>query len=130
MIFVDTSVWVSYLRGTDLRIPGKIDQLLEQDAVGLPVPVRVELLAGTSAQKAPQLGYILSALPLFYPSHDIWSLIENWVNKAVTLGQRFGFGDLLIGAIAAEQGGYMWSLDSDFARMEKLKFLKCFSPQE
>jgi predicted nucleic acid-binding protein len=38
-------------------------------------------------------------------------------------GQRFGVGDLLIGALARETGSLVWSLDSDLERMSGLGFV-------
>ena len=52
-----------------------------------------------------------------------WALVEKWVDRGGDAGQRFGVADLLIGAIAAERGASVWSLDADFARMERLKLV-------
>ena len=48
------------------------------------------------------------------------------VERAAASGQRFGFGDLLIGALAAETGSLLWSLDTDFTRMEALHLVRCY----
>ncbi len=51
-----------------------------------------------------------------------------WTEEARNESQRFGFGDLLIGAIAAEVGAEVWSLDEDFFRMQRLGFLATHQP--
>jgi predicted nucleic acid-binding protein len=69
---------------------------------------------------------MLSALPVAYPSEETWPLIEDWAGKANDAGDRFGVGDLLIAALASERGALVWSLDRDFARIARLKFVSLF----
>jgi predicted nucleic acid-binding protein len=52
-----------------------------------------------------------------------WSLVDEWVERAGDAGERSGFADLLIGALAAEREAVIRSLDTDFARMMRLKLL-------
>jgi len=90
--------------------------------------VRIELLTGSSRLDRPRLRRSLSALPILYPSDDTWRLIDGWVDVAGGAGQRFGFGDLLIGALARETGSLVWSLDADFERMSGLGFVDLYEP--
>ena len=126
MICVDTSVWVAALRARDSAAGRGLDRLLDHDEAAVPVPVRVELLSGVSRAQEPRLRRALSGLPVLFPTDATWDRIDGWVRRAGDRGHRFGVGDLLIGAIAAEHGPPLWSLDNDFLRMERLGFIDAF----
>jgi predicted nucleic acid-binding protein len=128
MILVDTSVWIEYFRNSDRRLTTHLQNLLEEDQIALAVPVKIEILGGSSARDFPRLQKVMSALPLICPSDSTWDRIEGWVEKAVSKGQRFGFADLLIAALAAERNTDLWSLDADFVRMEKLGYVRLHDP--
>lgn len=128
MIVVDTSVWVRALRAGTSPEAETLGRLLDADEACLAVPVRVELLTGASARDRRRLRRSLSALPALYPSEDTWRLMDGWVDVAGAAGQRFGFGDLLIGALARETRSLVWSLDSDFERMSRLGFVDLYEP--
>ena len=124
MICVDTSVWVAALRARDSAAGRRLDDLLDRDEVALPVPVRVELLSGVSRAQEPRLRRALSGLPVLFPTDATWRRIDGWVGRAGDRGHRFGVGDLLIAAIAADRGLPLWSLDNDFHRMQRLGFIE------
>jgi predicted nucleic acid-binding protein len=129
MICVDTSVWVAALRdraGSDGR---HLVKLLDQDDVALPAPVRIEVLSGASRSDRRRLRITLSALPLLFPDAQTWTRIDRWVDDAGEAGERFGFADLLIAAIAADHGAALWSKDQDFARMKRLGIIELHEPQ-
>ena len=126
MICIDTSVWVGALRARESVAGRGLDRLLDLDEVALPVPVRVELLSGVSRVQEPRLRRALSGLPVLFPTDATWDRIDGWVGRAGDRGHRFGGGDLLIAAIAAEHGRPLWAWDNDFRRMERLGFIEAF----
>ena len=126
MIVVDTSVWILALRSASGPEAITLRSLLDADEVALAVPVRTELLMGARASDRKKLEKELKGLPLLYPTDESWRTIDRWTERASRAGVTFSIGDLLIGVLAAEIGGLVWSRDSDFARLEKLKLVDRF----
>ena len=126
MIVVDTSVWVSVLRSPTAPEAPLLAQLIDADVAILPLPVRLELLSGARARDRAALQRRLSALAVARPTEETWALMEHWLEAATDKGRRFGVGDLLIAALAAERGALVWSLDTDFEQMAKLKLAQLY----
>lgn len=124
MIFVDTSVWVDSLRSAESSSARHLGTLLDSGEVALAAPVRVEILAGASSRDHARLRRVLSALPLYFPTQETWARIDDWLDRARTAGERFGFADLLIASLAVEQGAPLWSLDADFGRMARIGLIE------
>ncbi len=124
MICVDTSVWVDFFRGRDQRLVAELGRVMDECEVLVAAPVRVELLSGARRSELSKLRRLLSAFATLEPGAQTWQLVDGWIDRAVAAGQRFGSADLLIAALAAEQRAELWSLDGDFARMERLGFVR------
>ena len=123
MIFVDTSVWITAFRASGSAEATHLTALLDTDAVALTIVTKLELQIGAIGRNRPSLRRVLSALPAYVPSDACWPTLDDWTDAAARAGERFGVADLLVGAIAAENEGEIWSLDRDFARMETLGFV-------
>lgn len=128
MIVVDTSVWVAALRDKTCLEARVLQPLLDEDEVLLPIPVKVELLSGTSKRHRDILRRGLEALPVAYPSDETWRTMVAWTERTSAAGVAFGVGDLLIAAIANEQGALLWSLDAAFDRMGRLRLVRRYEP--
>ena len=128
MIVVDTSVWIDAHRRPSRAVAAALRSLLDADEVALALPVRLELAAGVSRRDRPALLRGLSALPVLRPSDETWTMIERWVLAAADKGHRFALSDLVIAALTNEISGLVWSLDEDFAQLERLKMVQRYSP--
>ncbi|MBI3074046.1 MAG: PIN domain-containing protein [Deltaproteobacteria bacterium] len=130
MIFVDSSVWIDFFHDSTTPLTARLWGLIDAETVALPVPVRIELLNGARPADRESLVDVLDPLVAVAPRESTWRLIETWIQRAVKSGHQFGVVDLLIGALAAEHSGAVWSLDRDFERMARLGFVKLYSPEE
>lgn len=125
MIVADTSVWIDFFRGNE-RIVKKMNELLDEDQIALAIPVRIEILSGAPKKQKDSLSRVLSALPTFYPNEETWTSLEAWIGEGLSKGAHFGAMDLLIAALAQENGAKLWSLDHDFTRMEHFGWIDLF----
>jgi predicted nucleic acid-binding protein len=126
MIVVDTSVWISALRGPGSADAEILSGLLDTDEVALPVPVRSELLMGVSGATRKRLADRLGALTVLYPTDDTWYTLDAWTERASRSGQTFSVVDLIVGILASDVGALVWSRDKDFERLEKLKLVRLY----
>jgi predicted nucleic acid-binding protein len=126
MIVVDTSVLVPILRAAPAAESAVLFQLLDHDLLTLPSVVRQEIRAGLSKRDRRKIMGLLAAVPVGVATDDTWKRVEQWTDLAADAGERFGLADLLIAAIADELGALVWTLDKDFERMEKLKFVRLY----
>lgn len=127
-VFIDTSVWISYFKGKDAGLVQSVHALIEEDCIALATPVWIELLLGIRAQELNRFKRVLSALPRYTPTEETWDVVQAWAVEATRKGQRFGFTDLLIAALSSENQGKLYSLDSDFSRMQKLGWIQKHLP--
>ena len=126
MIVVDTSVWVRAQRKPTGETADTLRHLLDADEVALALPVRCELWAGTAKKDRRAFIRVFSALPVLVPDEDTWAPLPDWIARAADAGERFSFTDLVIARLADDIGGLVWSLDSDFKRMARLKFVRLY----
>jgi predicted nucleic acid-binding protein len=126
VIVVDTSVWVAAQRHPAGDTAHTLLSLLDADEVALALPVRLELWAGIGKSDRRRFERAFSALPVLIPTDDTWQPLGEWIARAADAGQRFAITDLLIARLAEEIGGLVWSLDSDFERLARLKLVRLY----
>jgi predicted nucleic acid-binding protein len=127
VIVVDTSVWVEAQRRPSGEIARTLLSLLDADEVALALPVRLELLAGVGRSDRRRFQRALSALPVLVPTEETWQPLDDWIARTADAGHRFAITDLLIARLADEIGALVWSLDSDFDRLARLKLVQMYA---
>lgn len=126
MIVVDTSVWVTALRDSASPAAATLRGLIDADEVCVPLPVRLELMAGLRPDTRAAVRRALDALPVVMPTDETWRIVERWIETASDAGQRFALIDLLIAALTHELMGLVWSFDKDFERMVSLGLIQSY----
>ena len=126
MIAVDTSVWVAARREPDVF--DTLHALIDADEVALPLPVRLELWAGTAKKDRAAFQRAFGALVQIVPTEDTWTPVGGWIERAADAGQHFTITDLVIAALAHEIDALVWSIDGDFERMEALGIVRLYAP--
>lgn len=124
MIVVDTSVWIAARR--QARRAEVLRGLIDADEVALALPVRLELWSGVAKHDRKAFLRAFGALPQLVPTEETWQPLQGWIESAADAGETFGITDLVIASLASDIGGLVWSLDSDFARMERLGFVSLY----
>jgi predicted nucleic acid-binding protein len=128
VVFVDTSVWITAFRSRRSAEAAHLTGLLDDDRAALSVVARLEVLTGTTERNRSAVRRALSALPLFRPVPATWDRVEGWVELASAAGERFGVADLVVASVAVDHDAELWSLDTDFERMQSLGFVRLHVP--
>jgi len=126
VIVADTSVWVAATRAPASEDANILGQLIQSDDLLLPLPVRLELIAGLTRKDRKTFTKALTALPVLHPTDETWTRLEGWVAPTADAGHRFAVTDLLIASLAEDVGALVWSLDTDFRRLARLGFVRLY----
>ena len=122
---VDTSVWIRADRRRQKTIQDRLKALVITGSAYTCWPVRTELLIGAKDEKRFQaLDEQLSALPLLSTADDTWRQTAQMGQKLARIGQTVPLIDLLISSIAIESSMTLWTVDSDFKRVEAISELR------
>lgn len=124
MIVVDTSVWIAARR--QARRAEVLRRLIDADEVALALPVRMELWSGVAKRDRKAFLRAFGALPQLVPTEETWQPLQGWIERAADAGETFGITDLVIASLASHIGGLVWSLDSDFVRLERLGLVSLY----
>lgn len=125
MIVVDTSVWIAAKR--DAKVRAVLQALIEADEAAMPLPARLELLAGTPRKDRRAFLESCQGVAQVVPTEETWGPLQPWIERAADAGHCFSLPDLLIASLAEEIGALVWSLDGDFERMEQLEIVRLYA---
>lgn len=122
MIIADTNVWIDYLNRPDSAPGGVLAGLLQRQAVCLVGPVLAELLQGArnEAEQA-RLEGLLDAVPYVETNRRAWMRAGSLSAQLRAQGQLIPMTDLVIAAVALEEGHEIFTVDEHFQRVPSLK---------
>src|SRR5947209_4979780 len=118
LVLVDTSVFVSHLRGQTIEA---FNDLLLNDQVYLSSYVRLELLQGVRQNEIRQLTHVLSGLRPVPFHEEIMTEAERILRKIKGHGLVIGIVDLLLASEANLERCPIFSLDRVFERLARLR---------
>jgi predicted nucleic acid-binding protein len=121
VICVDTSVWIAALRAGAGPEGEHLRRLLDDDLVALAAPVRIEILAGAPRRELGCAGCCHRCRSA--PTSATWQRIDGWLSRACRRASASAW------AISHRRHRgrprcLLWSLDRDFRRMERLRFVR------
>ncbi len=126
---IDSSVWIETFRSPKGPIAQHLSDLLDDDDVVLTSPVKAELLLGCIQSWKSRLEVLLSSVHYLSCTEPEWQKVFAWAKQSRSDGLTFALGDLLIAATAGSADLPLWTLDTDFERMEKLGWIKLYKPK-
>lgn len=129
MVLVDSSAWIESLRRNgDMGVKLAVEGLLEAYEAQWCSPVRLEVLGGARLEERAHLGKRFSVIP-YRPYRE-----EDWDN-AVALAWRLRsrglilpWLDVLIAAIAIQDGVRLYAVDAHFREIAKHSVLLLYRP--
>lgn len=121
MVIVDTSVWIRALRPGASPERQEVDQLLRQRDVAMVGPVLAEVLQGArSRHEFEELQIRLTSLPYFAETRETWIRVGDLSYQLRQHGMSLALVDVLIAALALEQGCEVYTFDEHFQRVPGL----------
>ncbi|MCZ7586470.1 MAG: PIN domain-containing protein [Deltaproteobacteria bacterium] len=120
-VLVDTSAWITALRGTDPAVRQCVDRLLENDRILFCGVVAMELLRGMRPPERRELLPLFEALSFVELDRADWRSAGELLNTLRSEGREIPATDALIAALCLRHGAALFSLDKHFDRIPELK---------
>ena len=126
-LLVDTSIWIraDRTRQKQKGIQERLKTLVVSGSAHICWPIRTEILIGArDAAKFESLDQQLSALPDLPIVDQTWREAARLGRELARKGQAVPLIDLLVASIAIESGITLWTIDSDFRRVQSVRELR------
>jgi len=120
-VLVDTSVWVSYFRGSSPEISGKVDSLLAGDEVCVPKIVLAELLQGAKSEREiSTIEDFFDAFTILDQGPETWLTVGKLSRELKIRRKTIPLLDCYIAVIAEENACAILTLDDHFKEIQKV----------
>ena len=115
---IDTSAWVSFLRG-DRAAVRRVDPLLAEGRVAITGPISAEVLSGArSSRDFDLLKRLLHGLEWLPEPASLWERVAAHRFALARRGYQASLVDLTIALSAFETGHRLLTRDADFRRIQ------------
>ena len=130
MILVDSSVWIKAgRRDGPLEVKIALESLLEAYEACWCSVVKLEVLGWVRAEKRAKLEFFFSTIPYKIVSEPIWESAKKLCWKLRDSGLTVPGNDVLLAALAIEQGCRLYSVDHHFVEIaERIPALMLYKP--
>jgi predicted nucleic acid-binding protein len=129
MVLVDSSAWIESLRRKgDMRVKLAVEGLLEAYEALWCSPVRLEVLGGARLEERAHLSQRFSVIPYRACREDDWERAVSLAWRLRARGFNLPWLDVLIAAIAIQDGVRLYAIDSHFQEIAKHTTLLLYQP--
>jgi len=128
-ILIDTSIWVDYFRGREIRLADAVDRLLESDRVVTLEIIEAELLRGAKTEK--EIDFLknhFSAIPILEMPSDSWREVGLFSYRLARKGYLPALVDTFIALASINSDIPLFTRDRDFRRIAGFSSLILFEP--
>ncbi len=126
MILVDSSVWIETLHNPTFRAYARLSEILDAEAATCG-PVIQEVLQGVREEAVlQQVRTRMFLLPYLEATRETFDAAGRLFRRCKRLGARVRTTDVLIASIAIENDVTLWTLDRDFARIQRHSDLQLY----
>lgn len=120
MVLVDSSIWISFLRGNS-ELPESLPQQLTDGEARICPVIWVELYSGVKGKREEQLlGQIADLCPSLEIDHAVWKQACLIAREARLSGINCPLADILIVACARQHGATLSHDDKHMALLTEL----------
>ena len=121
-VIVDTSVWIQFFNIPESHEKREVDALLTYDRVTIAGVIISELLQGAKSQEDfREIKDKISILPYLKTSKDTWIKVGEISFKLRKQGISLPFTDIFIATLARENNYEVYTLDSHFKEIPRVK---------
>jgi predicted nucleic acid-binding protein len=118
VVLADTSVWIPYFRNASGHEGDRLEALIEAREAAICGPILAELLGGGDEAQRASIVDTVGDLPWAALDRAAWREVGVVAHRLRRAGGMLPLTDLTIAVAAARAGYALWSLDSDFERIE------------
>jgi predicted nucleic acid-binding protein len=122
-VLIDTSVWIAYLKGADVPLAERVDEILAHSTVCVPRVVIAELIQGAKTEKEiAVIEEFAEAFTIIDQTAESWQKAGRLSFAMKRKGISVHLVDCYIAVLASENECRIFSLDKHFQGIKK--FLK------